>query len=289
MASFTFLGQRYETDEFLRECIGLAAQLAKNARLDNPLPPNVDFSPTEQKEVQSQINAMMILPEFALADFWSAFIAHHLQKLVSTLHNLSRDTQRQAFSTLIQIMSLLGGPNANGSSYFRKFLTNKALCIGLPNLIADSFVKGIEWKRPSGPGSICTLIIDMLFWCATSLGDDGKSSIDKQTRTELAAKLQGLIANPSFERLPELQCVDISRLQRVLKAIEGMPEDYYLKSSHEYLVGQAEGICGNSVCETGEEPRMQCSKCKSVRYCCAACQKVHWRNGHKLRCFDTPY
>mmetsp|Transcript_2376 Transcript_2376/g.4188 ORF Transcript_2376/g.4188 Transcript_2376/m.4188 type:complete len:246 (-) Transcript_2376:72-809(-) len=29
---------------------------------------------------------------------------------------------------------------------------------------------------------------------------------------------------------------------------------------------------------------LQCSKCKSVSYCGRACQKAHWKNGHKVKC-----
>ncbi|XP_010429445.1 PREDICTED: LOW QUALITY PROTEIN: ubiquitin carboxyl-terminal hydrolase 19-like [Camelina sativa] len=37
-----------------------------------------------------------------------------------------------------------------------------------------------------------------------------------------------------------------------------------------------------SVC--GKETTKKCSRCKSVRYCSAACQKSDWSSGHKLKC-----
>ncbi|TYI22745.1 hypothetical protein ES332_A06G124400v1 [Gossypium tomentosum] len=28
----------------------------------------------------------------------------------------------------------------------------------------------------------------------------------------------------------------------------------------------------------------KCSRCKSVRYCSSACQRVDWKDGHKTKC-----
>jgi len=55
MSSFTFMGREYKTDDFLRDTIGLAQELAKNARLEQPLPADVDLTPHEQKQIQSQV------------------------------------------------------------------------------------------------------------------------------------------------------------------------------------------------------------------------------------------
>ena len=42
-------------------------------------------------------------------------------------------------------------------------------------------------------------------------------------------------------------------------------------------------------CETAGEDFEQCARCKSVRYCSEACQRSHWRRGHRLECkpFDA--
>src|ERR1700676_1801450 len=67
-----------------------------------------------------QIDAMMALPPFAIADFWSAFTAFHIIQLSSSLLALSHDTQPKTLSTLIQILSLL--PDPKEGPYFRRFL-----------------------------------------------------------------------------------------------------------------------------------------------------------------------
>ena len=42
--------------------------------------------------------------------------------------------------------------------------------------------------------------------------------------------------------------------------------------------------CDNcSKVATAESPLMQCSRCKSARYCCGACLKAHWPK-HKAAC-----
>src|ERR1700691_2898416 len=231
-----------------------------------------------------QIDAMMILPPFAITDLWSAFAAHHITQLTSSLRSLSHDTQPKAFATLIQIFSLL--PDPKSEPYFRRFLLHPTQPQGIPTLIAKAFVRGVAWKRPSGPGQICSLLIHCLFWADTSLGDDGKASIDVEVRNALAEKLSHLISNNGFEQLEELQRVEIKRLEGILRAIEGMPEDAYLKSTQRYLQGQLE-ICENKSC--AEEAEMTCSRCKTVRYCGKAHQAYHWKNGHKLRCFPPTF
>jgi hypothetical protein len=55
MSSFTFMGREYNTNDFLKDVVNFAKMLAKNARLIDPLPANVDLSETEQKEVQDQV------------------------------------------------------------------------------------------------------------------------------------------------------------------------------------------------------------------------------------------
>ncbi len=49
-------------------------------------------------------------------------------------------------------------------------------------------------------------------------------------------------------------------------------------------------VCGNPWCGNfaerceGALPLKQCSGCRAVRYCCADCQRGHWRSGHKAEC-----
>ena len=43
--------------------------------------------------------------------------------------------------------------------------------------------------------------------------------------------------------------------------------------------------CGKTAAATGLPKLLRCSKCKSVAYCGAACQRVHWKaGGHKAAC-----
>ena len=43
--------------------------------------------------------------------------------------------------------------------------------------------------------------------------------------------------------------------------------------------------CGKTAAATGLPQLLRCSKCKSVSYCGAACQRVHWKaGGHKAAC-----
>ena len=43
--------------------------------------------------------------------------------------------------------------------------------------------------------------------------------------------------------------------------------------------------CGKTAAATGLPQLLRCSKCKSVAYCGAACQRVHWKaGGHKAAC-----
>jgi len=278
------MGREYKTDDFLKDVVNFAQMLAKNARIIDPLPANVDLSANEQKEVQDQIRAMMILPPFAITDFWSAFAAHYLTQLCTSLRALSHDTQPEAISTLIQILSLL--PDPKTEPYFRRFLCHPTQPKGIPTLIAAAFVKGVAWKRPSGPGHICSLLIHCLFWADTSLGDDGKASIDAEVRKALKTKLELVIENEKFGQLDDLQRVEIERLKGIFGPVEAMPADTYLKSTRQYLEDQLL-FCADKKCHS--EAEMTCSRCKTVRYCGRTHQAQHWKNGHKLRCFPPTF
>jgi hypothetical protein len=227
---------------------------------------------------------MVALPPFAVEAFWSAFAAHHLGQLGSSLRTLSLSTQHAAVSTLIQILSLM--PEPNNQPYFRKFLQNSALSHGLPTLIADAFVQGIAWQRPSGPGHICTLITNLLLWCDFKQGDDGKASIDAEVRRALFEKLKMLMINERFSGLEEAQQKEVERLSGILNAIDRPELPAYISSTQQNLQDQLNG-CQNSSCD--EEAELTCARCKSVRYCGRACQSLDWKNGHKLRCFQAAY
>jgi hypothetical protein len=302
MSSFTFLGREYMTDEFLKDIVGQAALLAKNARIDDqPLPPDTDLTQTEQDKVGTQVSidlyitsqaypkrvqlhAILVLPRFAIDDFWSAFTANHLSALTSAIRALSFRTQRQALSTLVQILSLLPDPSVN--PYLRRFLCQSSQSNGLATLVSDAFVRSIAWKRPSGPGQISSLIINLFVWNDTSRGDDGKAPVDADVRRALVERLDILKASPRYDQIEETQRVQMERLWKMLNAIENTQGDLCLSTTRQ-LLEQALDRCTNPSC--GKDADLTCSRCKSMRYCGIECQKWHWRNGHKLRCFQTTF
>ena len=53
--SLTFLDREYKSDDLRRESVLLAKDLAKNAKLEQPLPAGVDLSEVEQNEIQAQV------------------------------------------------------------------------------------------------------------------------------------------------------------------------------------------------------------------------------------------
>ncbi|KAF8206077.1 hypothetical protein K438DRAFT_1931818 [Mycena galopus ATCC 62051] len=285
-------GRDYSLSQFVSEAVDLADMLASNAHLkaDSPLPADTDLSESDQKEVQAQLPAMLILPPEAMSIIWSAFAANHLTDVAAALRRLSHATQKQALSTAIQILSLF--PDPKQEPYFRKFLCNAEAAKDIPTIIARAFVQGTTWKRPAGPGNHCTLIIHMLFWCDPALGDDGKASVDADIRARLAAALDSMLGpehgaeDTPPHRQPHL--VEMERLRGVLNTIENMPGPgaYFIDSTRHYLEGQVD-MCGGNMC--GEEAQLACSKCKTVRYCGPECQSWHWKNGHKAHCFKTDY
>jgi hypothetical protein len=204
-----------------------------------------------------------------------------------TLRRLSHATQRQALSTIIQILSLI--PDPKKEPYFRKFLRTSDACKDLPTIIANAFVKGTTWKRPSGPGYHCALISHMLLWCDPRLGNDGKASVDAEVRAILGTALGDMIEGPGSERFNSepLQVVEMQRLLRLLRAIESMPGARLVDSTRGYLEGLTVEVCNGDLC--GEEAELSCSKCKTTRYCGKKCQSWHWKNGHKWRCYATEY
>jgi MYND finger len=228
-----------------------------------------------------QIPAVLILPKEVLRAFWGSFVANNIITLSSTLRNLSYETQPQAIATLVQILSLLPDPKEN--AYFRKFLRSPHSA-GLPNLIAQHFIRGVAWKRPSGPGFICKLLIHFIVWCDPSQGDDHKACIDVDPRTRLTQKVILLMSRPQFHSLDDQQKLDIQRLDEFLLSIEGMPEDTFVRGARDHLQRYLDQ-CDEPDCSQTAE--LWCSRCKGVRYCGRDCQTRHWSREHKLWCFTT--
>lgn len=174
------------------------------------------------------------------------------------------------------------------SAYFRRFLRTSSQMESVPTIVAAAFVRGVAWKRPSGPGHICSLMCHMLQWCDTTLGDDNNASIDSATRKDLYTKVGLLCEDTRFTTFDRIQQVEMKRLHGMLNAVEHMggPTGYYLTSSRQYL----EGSCGDDSCPVCmEEAEQLCSKCKTVRYCGKACQTKDWKAGHKTKCFKALY
>ncbi|KAF8674619.1 MYND finger [Rhizoctonia solani] len=198
-----------DVQAFRDEAISFTDMMAKNARLDEPLPAGQDFSEAEDKELQTQLRAMDILPREAKSIMWAAFCAKHVGKLANNLRELSVETQPKAFSTYVQILSLL--PEAAEEPYYRIFLSSPDSRL-LANLVGNAFSRSILWRSPSGPGFICGLLIELLFWCDTSEGDDKKSSMDASTRRRVARKIASIKSHSNFQYLPVTQKADIERL-----------------------------------------------------------------------------
>lgn len=231
-----------------------------------------------------QIHAMVALPSFAVDAFWSAFAAHHLGQLGSSLRTSSLSTQRVAISTHIQILSLI--PDPKNQPYFRTFLQNSALSHDLPTLIADAFVQGITWQRPGGPGQLCALIRNLILWCDAKQGDDGRASINAKVRRALFEKLELLRTSEGFTRLEHTHQKEVQRLSVILNAINRLELSTYISTTQQHLQDQLTG-CQNPSCD--KEAELTCSRCKSVRYCGKPCQTLDWKSGHKMRCFHATY
>ncbi|KAL1739108.1 hypothetical protein HDZ31DRAFT_49917 [Schizophyllum fasciatum] len=274
------------------EALRYSDYIARNARiLDNRLPEDSDFLDPEMKALQDQLNSLTIFPLEKRDWFYLAFSARHLPALVDALRTTSRETQREAFSAYIQLLSLLPEPQRN--PYLRKFLCSERAA-GLPNLLASAFIQSIEWLRPSGPGYICALIASCLQWCDTDMGDDKRASIDKALRQRLLAKLRIIMEQARYKTaIDEHNRLGIEVLHGLLSAVDEMevPSDqpgFFLKSTRDYLAGSIPGQRECNVCmEEGAE--LRCARCKSVKYCGKECQKQDWRGEHRMRCFAMAF
>lgn len=231
------------------------------------------------------------MPESFTDPLHIAFSANYLPALATALRTLSLDTQRKAFSTLLQILSMLPDPEVD--PYFRRFLGSPH-ANGLPTLVASTFVRGVDWLRPSGPGNLCNLIFYMLVWCDPAMGDDGQTSIDKHPRDALANKVTNIQGEPNFARLDARQRAMVERLVKALNTLEhtpkaGMPAPMWLASQRELAEDAVRGLNDCTVCREEDEELSLCSKCKMVKYCSKECQLRAWREGHKIRCFDAAF
>ncbi|KAI0633903.1 hypothetical protein C8Q77DRAFT_1057596 [Trametes polyzona] len=278
------------TGQLYEEVLKFVDMLAHNARLDNPLPEGTDFTAEEMQALQEQINALTVFPAEKKDWFFLALSARHLPALASAVRTTSRETQQIALSSYIQLLSLLTDPKHN--PYLRKFLTSPAAA-GLPILVAAAFNDGIRWLRPSGPGHICTFIMHTLQWCDAALGDDGRASVDKSVRIALRQKLRALKEQPNFDALDQYQRIEIQRLEGMLGAVEGMPTPpdqpgYFLQTSRDHIEGSIPGLEECNVCME-EDATLQCSRCKSVKYCGKKCQTKDWKGSHRMRCYAMTF
>ncbi|KAL3677976.1 hypothetical protein R1sor_020932 [Riccia sorocarpa] len=75
------------------------------------------------------------------------------------------------------------------------------------------------------------------------------------------------------------RCQEIRRLQ-FHTAQEAQREEAEAAAEYKSMVATRSAIC--AICRNISNTR--CSRCKSVRYCSAACQTLHWNHGHKQEC-----
>uniref|UniRef100_A0A0G4FPA5 phytol kinase n=1 Tax=Chromera velia CCMP2878 TaxID=1169474 RepID=A0A0G4FPA5_9ALVE len=83
-----------------------------------------------------------------------------------------------------------------------------------------------------------------------------------------------------------------------LENVRGCPISRVLfKAKHSPDGQNLDGTCANPVCSAAptvtegqlatrwaEENLKRCSGCQHAQYCSAACQKLHWKGGHKKEC-----
>ncbi|KAG8710324.1 hypothetical protein FRC09_000186 [Ceratobasidium sp. 395] len=281
MSSITIRGKKYDATELTNEALKFTDDLATKIYITRPLPPDMDFTESDDKEAQTQLRAMLALPPEMVGLMWAAFCARHLTKMAKILHTLSLEKQPKAFATYIQVMSLF--PEPKSEPYWRMFLRSSD-SDGISNIVGNAFAQGVEWRRPSGPGFICGAIIELLFWCNTEQGDDKKASMDSKIRKAVARKTRAIKSSDAHQQLDMRQQVEIERLDGILNVIEVMPGDTYLTSTKQSLVEEIDYQCGNEDCD--DTPIERCGKCKSVEYCGRSCQSKHWKKEHKVRCFE---
>lgn len=269
-----------------------AADMAQEAHLlDNPLPRDIDFDEEKMRAIQQRLFAMQPpLPPSFTDPLFIAFSSRYLPALATALRTLSLDTQRKAFSALVQILSLLP---VLRDPYFRRFFGSPQAA-GLPTLLARAFVQGIDWLRPSGPGPLCDLFFHMLIWGDPATGDDAQTCFDKRVRAGLAAKVASLEQSPSIARLDATQQAQIARLHKALSTLEhltaqGVSARTWVEAQRGLQENDIPGLQDCAACFDDDKELFLCSKCKTVKYCSQECQLKDWKAGHKIRCYETTY
>ncbi|KAI0309339.1 hypothetical protein OF83DRAFT_74039 [Amylostereum chailletii] len=275
----------------------IADELATRARLYHPLSADdLDLAKFElDLDVElSEPSISSITPEL----IYIAFSAKHLPALVSNLRALSPTTHPRARSALIQILTLLPSPEKT-NHYLRKFILSP-LATGLPSFIASAFVDevGIEWmQRHSGPGHVCKLLVQMLYWCEPTMSDDKQASIDLPLRSALLRKIADMRADKdAFKLLDKSQRDEITILEKELQRIDAFSRlttvQAPLLALRSVLEEQIPGVAWCETCmdepEEDEGELQACSRCKTVKYCGTECQTKAWKK-HKFRCFAPTF
>ncbi|KAF8596674.1 hypothetical protein BDV93DRAFT_454477 [Ceratobasidium sp. AG-I] len=263
-------------------------ELAKKAHIEPPLSPGADLTQDDCKAVQIQLQDLRALPLNLRQIVWHEFTASQLTPLTTALCVLSQDTQPLAVNTLIQVLSLV--PDYEPERYYRRFLYSPQ-SRGLADAVGRAFVRGVEYKRPSGLNAIGNLLYQLQIWGNEKQSDDGLSVFNSDVRKALTAKLdhdlrhdpaliEYLNRNPKFMMLRALFHLQLS---------EYTTEESMSAQFRPQIEGQSEYCRRGDMDSCGEEAVMRCSKCKSVKYCSAECQAVHWNKGHKFHYFKPKF
>lgn len=126
------------------------------------------------------------------------------------------------------------------------------------------------------------------------MGDDKQTCIDKDTRDALAAKVADLQAGPSFPRIDAIQRAQVARLAKILTTLinisgVGVPAPAWLNAQRGLAEDSVRELHDCAVCFEEDKALFLCSKCKTVKYCSKECQLRGWKEGHKIRCFETAF